>query len=284
MIDVVAQMFRLPENTPFFSLLIITIMQAIQSSHNPKIKHLAKLIAERKFRRAYRQAALEGVHLLAAYLDAGYLPECVFIPENRFKQPEILALIAQLPENICFSVSDNILIKISSLYNSDDVIAQISLPENVALPTDGDCVVLERVQDAGNVGTVLRSAAASGVSTVILGEGCADAYSPKVLRSGMGAHFLLTIFERVNLSDWCAAYRNKILATALTENDNFSLYDLNLTEKCAWIFGNEGKGVSDEILAQADATVKIPMQGATESLNIAQAATVCLFEQMRQRI
>ena len=144
--------------------------------------------------------------------------------------------------------------------------------------------MLDAVQDAGNVGTVLRSAAAAGIRHVVLGAGCADAYSPKVLRAGMGAHFALTLHERVDLRDWLAGYPHRTLATALTEHNNFSLYELDLRPPSAWIFGNEGSGVSPDILAAADATVKIPMQGAVESLNIAQAATICLFEQMRQRL
>ena len=160
----------------------------------------------------------------------------------------------------------------------------IALPTSQKQPENGDCIVLDCVQDAGNVGTVLRSAAASGIHHVLLSEGCADAYSPKVLRAGMGAHFLLHIHERVNLCDWRTHYTDRVFATALTEHNNFSLYDLVLHQASAWIFGNEGAGVSPELIATADATVKIPMLGAIESLNIAQAATICLFEQMRQRL
>lgn len=259
-------------------------MPFIQSPQNRNIKHLARLIAERKYRRAQHQAVLEGAHLLTAYLDAGNTPEHVFIPENRFKQPEIATLLAKLPENICTLVANNIIKKISSLNDADDIVSVFRQPENLTLPTHGDCIILERVQDAGNVGTVLRSAAASGIKTIILSEGCADAFSPKVLRAGMGAHFLLTIHERVNLIQWRKHYHDRILATALTEYNNFSLYELDLHQPSAWIFGNEGAGVSPEMLTNASATVKIPMLGATESLNIAQAATICLFEQMRQRI
>ena len=258
-------------------------MSTIQSPHNPQLKHLAKILTASKHRRTHQQAALEGTHLLAAYLDAGNTPQQVYIPEPKFKQPETAALIARLPENRITPVAPNLLQKISSLDHADDIISLIALPQP-APPSSGDCIVLDAVQDAGNVGTVLRSAAAAGIRNVVLGLGCADAYSPKVLRAGMGAHFALTLHERVNLRDWLAGYPHRTLATALTERNNFSLYDLDLRPPSAWIFGNEGSGVSPDILAAADATVKIPMQGAVESLNIAQAATICLFEQMRQRL
>ena len=162
--------------------------------------------------------------------------------------------------------------------------ALIGLPQASSLPQAGDCVVLEQVQDPGNVGTVLRSAAASGVANVILSGESADVWSPKVLRAGMGAHFLLNLYPRTDLSTWRAGYTGKVWATALTERDNHSLYALDLREPAAWVFGNEGSGVSADMLAEVSGTVKIPMLGATETLNVAMAATVCLFEQMRQRI
>jgi hypothetical protein len=259
-------------------------MPTIQSPQNPQLKHLAKILTAAKQRREHQQAALEGAHLLAAYLDAGNTPQQVYIPEPKFRQPETAALMARLPENRITLVAPYLLQKISSLDHADDLISLIALP-CPAPPPDGDCIVLDAVQDAGNVGTVLRSAAAAGIRHVVLGAGCADAYSPKVLRAGMGAHFALTLHERVDLRDWLAAgYPHRTLATALTEHNNFSLYELDLRPPSAWIFGNEGSGVSPDILAAADATIKIPMQGAVESLNIAQAATICLFEQMRQRL
>ena len=177
---------------------------------------------------------------------------------------------------------------ISNGASSAAAIAALTLMTLIALPPPAapespDYVLLDRVQDAGNVGTVLRSAAAAGIRQIVLGEGCADAYSPKVLRAGMGAHFLLHIQERVCLTEWCARYPHAVYATALDSNRPALLYQLDLRAPCAWIFGNEGSGVSPELIALAGRSVKIPMQGATESLNIAQAATVCLFEQMRQR-
>jgi len=163
-------------------------------------------------------------------------------------------------------------------------LALLAVPPAPKLPQQGDCVVLEAVQDPGNLGTVLRSAAAAGVRTVVLGKGCADAYAPKVLRAGMGAHFALEICERADLAAWRADYRGRVLATTLGGRP-VSLYALDLRgEGHAWLFGNEGSGLSAELAGSADETVLIPMQPGTESLNVAMAATVCLFEQFRQRL
>lgn len=100
----------------------------------------------------------------------------------------------------------------------------------------------------------------------------------------MGAHFLLNIHSRVPMMQWLAEYQDTVWATALSEHNNFNLYDMNLRQPAAWVFGNEGSGVSAEVLEKVSASVKIPMLGQTESLNVAMAATICLFEQMRQRI
>lgn len=258
----------------------------ITSAQNPAIKQLAKLLTAAKHRREHHATVLEGVHLLDAYLQTGAVPQKVWVPQPRLAHADVQAVCARLPENRIVVVQQGILSKISQLSQADDVMTLIDLPDSGCLKPAGDCVVLENVQDAGNIGTILRSAAAAGVWQVVLGKGCADVWSPKVLRSGMGAHFLLKIQERVDLAAWQAQYRGQVLATALQAERNVSLYDkcLNLNEETAWLFGNEGQGVSAARLAQADWTVRIPMLGATESLNVAMAATVCLFEQMRRRL
>lgn len=261
-------------------------MKTITSVHNEQLKLLTKLLHHAKSRRTHHATVLEGIHLLEVYLATKGLPKHVFIPQHRLDCREIQPLLDKLPEQRISLVKHGILNKISQLSEAEDIITWIDLPTSGELPQFGDCVVLENVQDAGNIGTILRSAAAAGVQTMILSKGCADVWSPKVLRAGMGAHFLLNVFERVDVQAWREHYSGCVLATALTEKNHFSLYDneLDLKQPIAWLLGNEGNGVSAPLLAQASATVKIPMLGKTESLNVAMAATICLFEQMRRRI
>nr|WP_231388001.1 RNA methyltransferase [Neisseria meningitidis] len=242
-----------------------------------------RLLSQGKFRRQYAQTVLEGVHLLQVFLQSGRKPVGVYIPEGKMPSEEVRRLRAVVPEGKVFSVSDGILKKISSLTCADDVLALIDIPDAGALPAGGDCVVLDGVQDPGNVGTVLRSAAAAGVGTVVLGRGSADVWSPKVLRAGMGAHFLLDIYSQADLEIWLASYKGRVFATALREEKQAVLYGEDLCEPTAWVFGNEGAGVGKAVLDRADKCVRIPMHDATESLNVAMAATICLFEQMRQR-
>lgn len=259
-------------------------MKMITSAQNEQLKHLAKLLTQAKARRECGQTVLEGVHLLQVYLQSGALPEQVYLSQRRLAHPEVAALVADLPQNLLTLVGDDALAKITSLSDADDVMTLIALPKQNALPVSGDCVVLDGVQDPGNVGTIIRSAAAAGIRQVVLSAECADVWSPKVLRAGMGAAFLLKIYPRVQLAQWLLNYQGKIWATALSETDNFGLYEVDLTRPCAWVFGNEGSGVSAEVLANVSGCIKIPMLGQTESLNVAMAATVCVFEQMRQRM
>ncbi|WP_416192740.1 TrmH family RNA methyltransferase [Neisseria sp. CCUG12390] len=259
-------------------------MKLITSAQNEQLKHLARLLSQSKARREYGQTVLEGVHLLQSYLESGGKPVQVYLPESKANHQEIRRITGKLPVSLMTWVGNEALAKITSLNDSDDVMTLIDIPHEQVWPKQGDCVVLECVQDPGNVGTVIRSAAACGMPHLILSQDSADVWSPKVLRAGMGAHFLLKIHSRVPMAQWLDEYQGSVWATALGGRNPFNLYEMDLRRPAAWVFGNEGSGISAETLAKVSATVKIPMSGQTESLNVAMAATVCLFEQMRQRM
>ena len=258
-------------------------MNTIESAQNPALKHLAKLLRSARARRESGQAVLEGAHLLSAYLQAGGQVLQVYVPASKMQQPETARLLAQLPPERVVQTAGAALQKITSLTDAEEITALIALPPTEPFDAEADCVVLERIQDPGNIGTILRSAAAAGVGQVVLSADCADAWSPKVLRAGMGAHFALRLFVEPDLAAWRERCHVPLLATALHRN-SVSLYDCDLRAPAAWLFGNEGAGVSETMLAAASRLVHIPMAVQTESLNVAMAATVCLFEQMRQRL
>jgi TrmH family RNA methyltransferase len=154
-------------------------------------------------------------------------------------------------------------------------------PAQLALGDHARVLVLDGVQDPGNVGSMLRSAAAAGVAQVFMSQHCAFAWSPKVLRAGQGAHFHLAIFEGIDLGGWARAYRGKVVAMVAAEGT--SLYDADLTGPVAIAIGNEGAGLSDDLVAAARSRVTIPMPGGFESLNAAAAAAISLYECVRQR-
>ena len=145
-----------------------------------------------------------------------------------------------------------------------------------------DAILLDGVQDPGNVGTLLRTAAAAGVRQALLSPGCAAAWSPKVLRAGQGAHFVLAIHEEADLEAFADAYRGTLAVTTL--EDSLSLYAAEWQSPLAWVFGAEGQGVRRALLDRAGLKIRIPMPGAVESLNVGAAAAVCLFEAVRRRL
>jgi TrmH family RNA methyltransferase len=162
------------------------------------------------------------------------------------------------------------------------VIALVKTPAGKPAPRDAKLVLLlEEIQDPGNVGTLLRSAAAAGAGHVMLSAGCAFAWSPKVLRAAMGAHFALDIVEGADLGPWITAYRGTSIA--LSGRAGKSLYDLDLTKPCALLVGNEGAGLSEALESAATVQAKIPMPGRIESLNAGTAGSIALFECVRQR-
>lgn len=164
--------------------------------------------------------------------------------------------------------------------------ALVLIPSAAVIPVhkskkgESFCVLLEAMQDPGNLGSIFRSAAAAGANDIYLSDGCADAWSPKVLRAAMGAHFLLRIHEQSDLRVVARAFSGKVVATTLKAET--SLYRAQLTGPVAFLFGNEGAGLSEAVLQGTTEQISIPMPGGIESLNAAAAAAVCFFERGRQ--
>jgi TrmH family RNA methyltransferase len=198
------------------------------------------------------------------------------------QQTEIQAFLAQINKWPIVTVADSLFAEISPVDTPTGILALIAIAP-VASAVDNDFVLLlEDIQDPGNLGAVLRSAAAAGVTTVYLSTACADVWSPKVLRGGMGAHFVLAIVERADLLQVAAQFPGKSLATVPDAGQ--SIYMLDLTGRVALLVGNEGAGLSSGLQALASECVHIPMRAGVESLNVAAATTVCLFERVRQRL
>lgn len=167
-------------------------------------------------------------------------------------------------------------------------VAKMHLPllEDVIKKNPDIIVMCDRVRDPGNIGTIIRTADAVGSSAVFLSEGSADLFNPKVIRATMSSIFNLSIVKDVVLSDVIEALKHngyKIICGALKEN-SVDLYEADFSGRCAVIIGNEGTGVSDEIIALCDETVKIPMRGKAESLNAAVSAGILMYEVLRQNI
>lgn len=255
-------------------------IKTITSRDNPLFKRLRALAEDGRERRRQGQTLLDGLHLVESFVAARGVPEWLVVSDAGLKDHEIAAFLAGHPELELLHLPDALLRQISPVDTPTGILALIAVPVPPSQAVLGSCVVLDGVQDAGNVGSILRSAAAAGLSDAILTPGCAGAWSPRVLRAAMGAHFCLRLHLDADPALALAQFPGRILATRL--DGASSLYATDLRGPVAWLFGNEGAGVSPAVAALATDGILIPMPGAVESLNVAAAAAVCLFEQLRQ--
>ncbi len=256
-------------------------MKLIQSRDNPFYKELTKLAGSARQRSKAGQTLLDGAHLLSAYLDAGRKPLHILLTAAALQKGEITALLTRIRDVPLTQLDDRLFAELSVLKTTTGILALIEVPQ----PAVSACrfaLLLEDIQDPGNLGSMLRSSAAAGCDAVFLSEGCADAWSPKVLRAAMGGHFCLNIHERQDLPGVAGNFPGMLLAASLQAAR--SLYDCDLSGNLAFMIGNEGAGLSNALLSHATHPVAIPMPGAVESLNAASAAAVCLFEAVRQRL
>jgi TrmH family RNA methyltransferase len=260
----------------------MTAIKRITSRDNPFYKSLHRLSSSGRERREAGQTLLDGAHLLRAFLDTGGKPKHLLVNEQALQDAEIVTLLDLCTDVPQTQLDDALFAQLSELKTPNGLLALIGIPPaKVEIAHSQFALLLEDIQDPGNLGSILRSAAAAGCDAVFLSQGCADAWSPKVLRSGMGGHFALSILESADLIEVAADFTGKILAASLQAEK--SLYDCNLRGKLAFAIGNEGAGLSPGLQQAAQELFIIPMPGKVESLNAAAAAAVCLFEAMRQR-
>lgn len=255
-------------------------MKLIQSRDNPFYKSLKRLAESGRERRKTGLTLLDGLHLVSAHESELGPVQSLFVAQSSLTSPEIGGYLAG--RDYCV-LSDALMRELGLVDTPSGLLAIVSIPTaRFAVDYENDAVLLDGIQDPGNVGTLLRTAAAAGFKQVLLSAGCASAWAPKVLRSGQGAQFVLSIHEDVDFEHFFEVYRGQTAVTCLT--DSRDLYQTDLTQPLAWVFGSEGQGVRPVLRQKADLKVLIPMPGAVESLNVAAAAAVCLFETLRQRM
>ncbi|MDP2751496.1 MAG: RNA methyltransferase [Rhodocyclaceae bacterium] len=245
-------------------------MQQITSRDNATYKAL-------RSPRQEGSALLEGFHLIEAYRERIGWPESLVVSESGEKTPEIQSLLSAYPGPVV-RLTDRLFQTLSDLVTPVGLLAVISIPQ-VSEKMEGSCVLLEEIQDAGNVGSILRTAAAAGIRDIALSPGCAGAWTPKVLRAAQGAHFGLRIREQVDLEALLKKWQGTSIATVVKSGS--SIYTLNFAGDVAWLFGNEGAGLSSVLIELATVRAEIPMIVSSESLNVAAAAAICLFEEVR---
>ncbi len=254
-------------------------LKHIISAENAQFKALLRLMQSSRERRLAGKSLLDGVHLIQAYRSNYGWPELLVVSRDGMKNPEVASLLEGCPAIVL--LNDPLFRQLSSVATPTGAIAVIQTPRRSAPPAVPDsCVLLEDLQDPGNLGSIMRSCAAAGIKQIFLSERSVNAWSPRVLRAGMGAHFVVDIYERSDLIALGRAFPGRVVVTQRLAVKN--VFDSDLTGHVALVFGNEGAGVSEALVRCAHELIAIPMHATTESLNVAAAAAVCLFERVRQ--
>jgi len=258
----------------------VTAPRQIVSRDNPLLQRVRKLTRTPGAYRKFEAVWLEGEHLCSALLARGGQAPQSIVSESAWAQPQLQAL-ARAAREVAV-VPDALFAGLSGLDHPAEagigfvLDAPGGLPLQPGLPS----VVLDRVQDAGNVGSILRSASALGFVQVLALEGCAALWSPKVVRAGMGAHFGLRLVEGLDAGDLEGL---AVPLLAAVPHAAETLDAALLAWPCAWVFGHEGQGIAPALLARCAHLLRIPQPGGEESLNVAAAAAICLYESSRWR-
>jgi len=254
-------------------------VKLIHSRDNPFFKQLKRLAESGRERRKTGQTLLDGLHLVEAWESHRAPLGQLLVAESALAGGEIAAYIG---ERDCIVLADHLLRELGIVETPSGLLAIVEIPGPETPPNlQADAVLLDGVQDPGNLGSLMRTAAAAGIRQILLSPGCAAAWSPKVLRAGQGAHFVLDVFEEVDLENYVAHYGGTTAVTCL--DGATSLYIAQWQGPVAWIFGAEGQGVREALIRASGLKIHIPMPGAVESLNVGAAAAVCLFEMLRRR-
>lgn len=246
-------------------------MKVIQSAKNDVVKDWMKLKTQ-KGRRQSGLYLIEGEHLVKEAIQADAPIVSIMKQCDKVEQYQDMSCVGvaeySITEAICKALSDT--------QTSQGIFAVVEMTQAESLHQRGQYILLDGVQDPGNVGTIIRTADAAGFSGVVLGEGCVDVYNAKVLRSMQGSQYHIPIYK-ASLVEWLSSYPYDSFAAALQE-DTLSYQQLSNREHVAIVVGNEGNGISEEVLAACTYTIKIPIYGAAESLNVAIAAALLMYK------
>lgn len=254
------------------------VLKTITSRANPQWVRLRRLARASTAYRKQGEVWIDGEHLCAAYVLRGGVPLCAVIDDAAWELPRLRALACRAETVLV--VAPSMLAALSTLESPPRIGFAMRWPGPGELLAHRASVVLDRLQDAGNVGSILRSAAAFGFEQVIALEGTAALWSPKVMRAGMGAHFGLNLVEGVT-ADALAGLGIALVATS--PHATVAIDRAELPWPCGWVIGHEGQGVGADVLTHCAQSLAIPQPGGEESLNAAAAAAVCLYESMRRR-
>jgi len=247
-------------------------MTVIRARDNPRVKRWARLAADSRFRRSEKRILIEGPHLVAEAMESGLKMHALIVSESGLKRKEIRQLIGAREPVV---LGDPVFGLVADAETPPGIAGEFEV-STAEGKNSGPALFLEGIQDPGNVGAILRSAAAFGAGEVVLDRACADPWSPKVLRAGMGGHFRLAVRQVADLAESVGDSRGTTICTV--SSGGMPLGEIELRGRIGWIFGAEGKGVSEALARRAAMRATIAMAPGSESLNVAAAAAICLYE------
>lgn len=257
----------------------------ITSSSNDKIKQIKKLIKSASYRKEQHSYVVEGIRMVREIPREDIL--AVYVAEHA--QEKFSDFIKECPNDIVEIVSDSVFASMSDTKTPQGILAVTAMRTKKLedlFPKDEAAFLLlvENLQDPGNLGTILRTAEAAGVTGVVLSPDCVDMYNPKVIRSTMGAVFRVAVYRAQDFLATIQELKNKGVVVYGAHLDGGTFYEKDYSKACAFLIGNEGNGLSQEVSAQADSLIRIPMCGKVESLNAAISTAVISYEVLRQRM
>ncbi len=259
-------------------------MQVIKSKDNNTLKEIKKL-KEKKYRVENKKFIIEGFRFLEEGFKSDFIIDKLFIKESSVdKFKEKFSFYINEYEEKLFIINDSLFKNISGTENSQGVLAVLQMKEENFNKEEGLYILADKVQDPGNLGTIIRTAHSAGCRGVILSKDTVDLYNEKTLRATMGSIFNIPIIHDENLvfTKRLISEGYNLVCSSLDTEKNF--YEVNLVDNAIIAVGNEGNGISDEVMNLATFKVKIPMLGNTESLNVAIAASIMIYEGVRQKL
>lgn len=269
----------------------------IRSPSNAKFKALKNLFHSNRKRKSTNLAIIEGMHMAESAINANVAINQWILSEKILSEKyllDFLELLKRYPGEEMYNsnsiiVLDDVLFSLISYLRSPEGIIGIFHPSPIQLPAflNESIVILDAVQDPGNVGAILRTVAAAGIKHILAMQGTVHLWSPKVLRAAMGAHFHLHLYEDLVFDEIIRSIKIPFFVTTSIRGEYLgkhisNLFSLDLRKEIAWVFGNEGAGVSDCWGDYIDQLLTIPQTSCIDSLNVASSVAICLFEQKRQ--
>lgn len=263
--------------------------KVIVSQHNKLIKHV-KGLQLKKNRRLHKQFIMEGIRGIEECLVHDVPIDYALYTKELKEVSGGLKLLQQLEEKCrCYGVSRELFVKLSDTESPQGILSVVNIPENrldsISIPENALIVILDRIQDPGNMGTIIRTAEAVAADAIILNKGCVDPYNSKTVRATMGALLHIPIIETKDNEEWISALKiNNVKIIGSSLDTTKSYLDVDYKGKIALLIGNEANGIDEELLSQVDLSIKIPIMGKIESLNASIAAAILMYKASEHKV